>query len=241
MNIIKPKWNWRTGLNIRPHTDFIVLHHAAAKVCSAEDIDRWHKSNGWSGIGYHFFVRKDGSIYEGRPLYATGSQAQGVNTKSIGICAEGDYSVDIVMPKEQYNSITELLVYLKNRYPTAKKVVGHKEVCATGCPGKYFPLDELKNFYETIGKNGGGLTMTQYNELKNENEALRKEIEKLRNPMIYNYIDENTAKISPDANDALSAAVECGILHGDEKGLNLTYDMVRIHIWNYRLGLYNKK
>ena len=42
----------------RKSTERIILHHAAAQNCSAEDIHRWHLNNGWSGAGYHFFSKK---------------------------------------------------------------------------------------------------------------------------------------------------------------------------------------
>lgn len=49
-------------MSTRKTTNRIILHHAEALRCSAEDIHRWHLANGWSGAGYHFLVRKDGSI-----------------------------------------------------------------------------------------------------------------------------------------------------------------------------------
>lgn len=45
----------------------VVLHHAEAKTASVQDINRWHLERGWVGIGYHYYIRKDGSIYRGRP------------------------------------------------------------------------------------------------------------------------------------------------------------------------------
>ena len=60
-----PNWHWNGTLAQRAYTDYIVLHHAEASTCTAEQVDQWHKENGWSGIGYHFFVRKDGRIYRG--------------------------------------------------------------------------------------------------------------------------------------------------------------------------------
>lgn len=79
-------------------------------------------------------------------------------------------------------------------------------------------------------------------------EALQKEVNELKNtvntlanPMIYAYIDGNTAEIADDANAALEAAMKKGVLKGTggPLGLNLTEDLVRIHIWNYRMGLYD--
>ena len=51
MKMVSKDYVWYGTLELRMKTKFIVLHHANAKVCSAEDIDRWHKENGWAGIG----------------------------------------------------------------------------------------------------------------------------------------------------------------------------------------------
>ncbi|MCD8391539.1 MAG: N-acetylmuramoyl-L-alanine amidase, partial [Firmicutes bacterium] len=100
INIIETDWNWNGTLSNRASTDYIALHHAEASSCTAADVDSWHKANGWAGIGYHFFVRKDGSIYRGRPLDKMGAHVSGYNNKSIGICAEGAYMTE-TMPAAQ--------------------------------------------------------------------------------------------------------------------------------------------
>ena len=144
MEIIKSDWSWRGTLARRSSTKYIALHHAEAVTCTARQIDEWHKSNGWSGIGYHFFVRKNGEVYEGRPLWALGAHVQGKNDASVGICAEGDYhNKDKVMPEAQKKAIKELIAYLKGMYPNAE-VVGHGEIGESNCPGRYYPLEEMK-------------------------------------------------------------------------------------------------
>lgn len=243
MNIIETSWKWNGGLSSRPRTDFIVLHHAAAETCSAAQVDSWHKSNGWSGIGYHFFVRRDGTIYRGRPLWSMGAHVSGMNNCSIGICAEGDYDKERTMPAAQMAAIKELLRDLKSDYPNAK-IVGHKEIGSSDCPGRYYPLDELKNNY----MNGEGLTMAQYEELKQliaaQNELIEKQNKEIAaikaaigGTMIYNYIDENM----PDwAAPAVRAAVYSGAVQGSgENGeLGLTYkDLCQI-VREHRAGLY---
>ena len=67
MQIIDMTYAWAGTLARRSATRRIILHHAAAVTCTAQQIHQWHLANGWSGIGYHFFVRKDGSVYRGRP------------------------------------------------------------------------------------------------------------------------------------------------------------------------------
>ena len=75
--------------NTRSQTTTIILHHADAVSCSVEDIHRWHLERGWLGIGYQYFIRKDGSIWRGRPEDWVGAHAGNpANTFSIGICFE---------------------------------------------------------------------------------------------------------------------------------------------------------
>lgn len=56
----------------------------------------------------------------------------GVNTSSIGICAEGDFNQED-MSEEQKNSIIELVAYVKEEHDI-EYVKGHREIIATSCP-----------------------------------------------------------------------------------------------------------
>ncbi|WP_315118271.1 peptidoglycan recognition family protein [uncultured Clostridium sp.] len=120
----------------------IVLHHAEASKCSIEDIHRWHLNNGWAGCGYHYLVRKDGSIWTGRPENAVGSHVSGFNQNSLGICAEGSYMKE-TMPEVQKKTIIDLCKYLCNKYGI-NKIYGHREVGASNCPGVNYPLEEIR-------------------------------------------------------------------------------------------------
>ncbi|RHR91437.1 N-acetylmuramoyl-L-alanine amidase [Coprobacillus sp. AF15-30] len=133
MNIIEKTYKWNGKLSNRKSTNRIILHHAESKSCTADDIHRWHLANGWCGIGYHFFVRKDGSIYRARPEGVVGSHAKGSNSDSIGICFEGSYMTE-TMSDVQINAGRELVAYLKNKYGITT-VQKHKDVCSTNCPG----------------------------------------------------------------------------------------------------------
>jgi N-acetyl-anhydromuramyl-L-alanine amidase AmpD len=141
MQINEVNYQWKGTLTKRSKTEMIVLHHAAAKSCTAEQIHQWHLNNGWSGFGYHFLIRKDGKIYRGRPENVVGAHASGHNSKSIGICFEGDYTAEI-MPKAQLEAGQELVAYLKNKYGITQ-VKGHRDLMATSCPGKNFPFDKI--------------------------------------------------------------------------------------------------
>lgn len=141
MNIIEKNYKWASKLSKRKSTKRIILHHAESKKCTADDIHRWHLNNGWAGIGYHFFIRKDGSIYRGRPEDVVGSHAKGSNSDSIGICFEGSYMTE-TMPDAQLKAGQELVSYLKGKYGITK-VQRHKDVCSTNCPGTNFPFDQI--------------------------------------------------------------------------------------------------
>ena len=67
MNIIEQSYKWNGSLSKRLSTKYIILHHRAGNG-DVQSIHQTHLANGWSGIGYHFYVRKDGSVYLGRPI-----------------------------------------------------------------------------------------------------------------------------------------------------------------------------
>lgn len=141
MKINEVTYKWNGALTKRRSTTRIILHHAAASKCTAQQIHSWHLANGWVGIGYHFFVRKDGSVYRGRPENAVGAHAGNNNYDSIGICFEGNFMTE-TMPAAQKQAGAELVQYLKGKYGISM-VQKHSDVNATGCPGTHFPFKEV--------------------------------------------------------------------------------------------------
>lgn len=128
-------------LSKRSSTEYIFLHHAAGDG-SVLAIHNYHLALGWSGIGYNFYVRKDGSIWRGRGLDTVGAHAGGnYNSRSVGICAEGNFQKDFMF-SVQKQSLIELLAYVWQHYPNAK-VVGHRDMDYTACPGRNFPFGEI--------------------------------------------------------------------------------------------------
>lgn len=149
MNIIKSNINFvASKLAYGNKPDTIVLHHAEASRCSVYDVDQWHKANGWAGIGYQYFVTKDGKVYTGRPENAIGAHCPGENDHSIGICAEGAYMTE-TMPEVQKQAIVDLCKYIKGKYKITK-IGGHKEFYSTDCPGTQYPLQEIKNLVAAV-------------------------------------------------------------------------------------------
>ncbi len=142
MSIIKKDYKWNGKLTNRSKTNYIVLHHSAMAKNTVEEIHKSHISKGWTGIGYHFYIRKDGSIYEGRPITAVGAHTVNYNNQSIGICFEGNFEKES-MCEAQTKAGCELMAYVRKQYPNAK-VVKHKDLQATACPGKHFPFVTIK-------------------------------------------------------------------------------------------------
>lgn len=142
----------------RSQTTRIVIHNSGTpndEDIGAKWINRFHREeNGWAGIGYHFVIRKDGTVEEGRPIWAIGAHAQGSNSDSIGVCVSGNFS--IANPTAaQIESLAILLANLCADYsiPVDRQhILGHRELNATDCPGDilYAMMDEVvgkANFY----------------------------------------------------------------------------------------------
>ena len=144
LNIIQPNYKWAYGATLRKKTDYIVLHHVGAVGnFTPEQIHAEHLRKGWRGIGYNFYVRKDGTIYHGREESAAGGHTLNYNQVSIGICFEGNFEVE-KMPLVQREAGQALIAYLKPKYPTAK-IVRHSQLNATACPGNNFPFADITN------------------------------------------------------------------------------------------------
>ena len=147
VNIKETNLNF-TNLSKRYSTDKIVIHHTGSVKdmdADARQIHDWHLNQGWAGCGYHFIIRKDGTIERGRPEWAVGSHAQGHNSNSIGIHLSGDFNA--AKPTDnQIESAAMLIAYLCDKYniPIDRNhIMGHDECYAgagktngEGCPGK---------------------------------------------------------------------------------------------------------
>ena len=131
--------------------DKIIIHCSATynhMDVGAEWIDKLHKSFGWKGIGYHFVIRRDGSLELGRDISAVGSHAKGHNASSIGVCWIGGLS-DEGRPEDnrthhQKKAMLSLVNKLLVLYPEAE-VLGHRDL-----PGvsKACPCFDVKSWLE---------------------------------------------------------------------------------------------
>ena len=242
MNIIQHNWAWAHALAQRSATEAIVLHHAAAKTASPEDVHRWHLHNGWAGIGYHIYVRKDGSVHAGRPLWASGAHVLNRNSRTLGVCCEGDYDTETDMPEAQLAALRAAIAYLKTQYPDAA-VKLHREYNATACPGRFFPVAAA---LETGGASPASTTTPESNSMfdseRKTGEAERKTagsvvslpgggMERARSDEKEDSMQRyNTVSELPEAyRAAVQTLIDKGFLKGRGDGaLDLSEDMARV-------------
>ena len=137
----------------RTDTNYLVIHCSATRAdqeITAEHIRRWHMDdNGWSDIGYHWVIERDGKIQHGRHAQSQGAHVRGHNHESIGIClvggmAENGDPEDNFTP-EQWLVLEMLIEVLQVRYPAAQ-VVGHYYFT----PYKTCPNFVVEHWLETI-------------------------------------------------------------------------------------------
>jgi N-acetylmuramoyl-L-alanine amidase len=118
----------------------IILHCSATqegKDFNAKDIDRWHRERGWSGIGYHYVIKLDGTIEVGRDIIKIGSHCKGYNKDSIGICYIGGLDKE-GNPKDtrtiqQKASMSLLIERLRKRF-SGVKLYAHCDFATVNCP-----------------------------------------------------------------------------------------------------------
>ena len=112
----------------------IIVHCSANKAGSAlrlADIDRYHRSLGWKGCGYHYVIPTDGTIEKGRDEAEVGAHCKNHNRHSIGVCYIGGLSAD-GKPEDtrtdaQRVALRKLLEALHRKYPHAL-IVGHRDL-----------------------------------------------------------------------------------------------------------------
>lgn len=119
----------------------IIIHCSATpegRDYSVTTIRQWHKQRGFSDIGYHYVVYRDGSLHTGRNINVAGAHCTNHNSISIGICYIGGLASDGKTPKDtrtdaQKATLLALLKELKATYPQAT-IHGHNEFANKACP-----------------------------------------------------------------------------------------------------------
>jgi N-acetyl-anhydromuramyl-L-alanine amidase AmpD len=150
MNFVKPE----------REIDRVFLHCSASDKEEHDDVSvmrRWHtdpkpQGRGWSDVGYHFFIRKNGDIQEGRPLSRTPAAQGGHNTGTIAICLHGLEREKFT--KQQYQSVLKLSREIDRAHDGMVTFHGHCEVSSKSCP--VFSYREVLGLDESGAISGPG-------------------------------------------------------------------------------------
>lgn len=151
------------GAALRPETDAVILQGAARHPvhevivhCSATrpewmagrslsekraELRAWHmRDRGWSDIGYHWLIDRDGAILAGRPETRVGAHVQDHNQGTIGVCLIGGADSAATdrfndhFTAAQDRALRDLLQGIGMR-TQLRTISGHNEYAAKACPG----------------------------------------------------------------------------------------------------------
>ena len=129
--------------------DLIVIHCSATR-CDrdypVEQLRADHRMRGFREVGYHYYIRRNGTLHSCRPLEEMGAHARGWNAQSVGICYEGGLDTNghpaDTRTEEQRVVMQEVVTSLLKRFPESR-VVGHRDL--PGCGGKECPCFEVQD------------------------------------------------------------------------------------------------
>ena len=151
----------------------IIVHTTATRAAwragsktsaKVSEVRRWHvEDRGWSDIGYHFLIDRDGTVAKGRAVERVGSHVRGRNRRSIGIAlfggfggAETDTFADHYTP-EQATALRKLLAALRAQHRSIGTVSGHNQYAAKACPCFNVPT-----WYQGVEQTGGSGAAPRY-------------------------------------------------------------------------------
>lgn len=134
---------------------YLILHCSATSCrrnYGVEQLMRDHKARGFRTIGYHFYIRRDGTVSQHRRLLEVGAHCRPFNRCSIGICYEGGIDEEgrpaDTRTAQQTEQLTLLLMKLLKLFPGAS-IRGHRDMPGAtpkACPG--FDAAEVFGYLE---------------------------------------------------------------------------------------------
>lgn len=144
---------------------YLVLHHtggtdadpfADSSHHTASVIEQWHLQKGWEGIGYHYVIEKDGTIWAGRPEHRSSAAVLNWNSKTLNIVMAGNFDRKEGTPnrlptKEQEESFKWLYQQISKRYTQLipDKVIPHRKLQVKTCYGKNLADDYGKKLAQS--------------------------------------------------------------------------------------------
>jgi N-acetylmuramoyl-L-alanine amidase len=128
----------------------IIIHTAAFRgEADINTVEQWHLARGFARVGYHWYIRRDGTTQAGRPEDIMGAhcKAGGMNRVSIGVCFEGHGDFQPLTPDQIY-AWGHLYAQIRQRWGiTPENVHGHNEFEPNKtCPGKLISVAKLRQF-----------------------------------------------------------------------------------------------
>ena len=132
-------------MELRKKTEMIVVHCAATKPSmdiGYKEIRKWHvEDNGWDDVGYHYIIKRNGTVEVARAEAFQGAHAPAANSKSIGVCLVGgmaeDGDAENNFTIEQFLTLKDLIKKLKMTNPNIVEIIGHCDIQDNkpNCPG----------------------------------------------------------------------------------------------------------
>jgi len=134
--------------------EYLAVHAAATPPSmdiGVREIRKWHMDKGWSDIGYHVVIRRNGEVEYGRNFSTPGAHVKGFNNKSLGVCLVGGVDSNMEaednFTDEQFDSLDRVLTALQGLFPDAI-IQGHRDFpnVAKACPS----FDVKEWLYELV-------------------------------------------------------------------------------------------
>lgn len=155
------------------------------------DTARYHvNQNGWAGIGYHYYIIDDGTIFKTNEPYTISAHAREWNNRSLGITITGKHRLDInkeneeIIPSKQYKALIWTLAKLQMKYPKAKTILSHGELQSNRSDPNLH-MEELKS--DVKKKDNSVYTKGRLNFIIGGfNSLFRKKLEEIKEEFDYN-------------------------------------------------------
>ncbi len=137
-------WSWN---RLTHQVEYVVVHHSVTDHnATPNDIALLHKVRGWGGIGYHFVITKDGTVYYVGDIGTARANVLNKNEQVIGVNMIGDFTKHLPSDAQiiSAHELCRFLLFDLDAYPNLKnweQLFGHKLLQNTLCPGTSWPID----------------------------------------------------------------------------------------------------
>ncbi len=134
---------------------YIVIHHTASDIGNMDYYRRLHmEEHGWPDIAYHFLINngsynssvgqvEESSLWRRRSLHYS-TKVSYINYLGIAIVLVGNFEEHDVPPLQR-EALINLVTRLAREYDIPpERIVGHREIWATACPGKHLHMIEVR-------------------------------------------------------------------------------------------------